>query len=68
MAYQPTVTKGRDRGYQLNPVKVGLVARPQDWKWSSWNEYAGMNATEQERRCGLIIDRVRLPAEVSTRI
>jgi REP-associated tyrosine transposase len=45
----------------LNHVKAGLVGRPQDWRWSSFNEYSGMSAGEQERRCGLMIDRVRMP-------
>jgi len=41
----------------LNPVRAGLVSRPEDWSrpaGSSYNEYAGMSAEEQERRCGLI--------------
>ena len=25
----------------LNPVKAGLVARPEDWKWSSVHDYTG---------------------------
>ena len=52
----------------LNPVKAGLVRRPQDWPWSSVNEYSGASAAEQDARCGLIIDRVRMPAEARTRI
>jgi hypothetical protein len=52
----------------LNPVKAGLVRRPQDWRWSSFNEYSGMSADEQNRRCGLIIDRVRMPSDPRTRI
>ena len=52
----------------LNPVKAGLVRRPQDWRWSSFNEYSGMSADEQKRRCGLIIDRVRMPSDPRTRI
>jgi REP-associated tyrosine transposase len=51
-----------------NPVKAGLVRQPQDWRWSSFNEYAGMSAEEQKRRCGLTIDRVSLPADPRTRI
>ena len=46
-----------------NPVRRGLVRRPEEWKWSSVHEYAGVDAAEQERRCGLKIDRVRLPAD-----
>ena len=52
----------------LNPVKRGLVKRSEDWKWSSFPEYAGADATEQQSRCGLTIDRVPLPADQDTRI
>jgi len=52
----------------LNPVRRGLVSRPQDWRWSSVLEYSGGDARDQERRCGLTIDRVRLPAEPKARI
>ena len=52
----------------LNPVKAGLVERSQDWRWSSVNEYSGVSATEQERRCGLTIDRVDMPSDSNTRI
>jgi len=52
----------------MNPVKAGLVLKPEDWRWSSFNEYAGMSAEEQQRRCGLTIDRVRPPADPRTRI
>jgi len=52
----------------LNPVKAGLVRRSQDWPWSSVNEYSGVSAAEQERRCGLTIDRVNMPSEERTRI
>jgi REP element-mobilizing transposase RayT len=52
----------------LNPVRRGLVKRAEDWKWSSVHEYRGMSAEEQERRCGLRIDRVRLPADENARI
>ena len=47
----------------LNPVRRGLVKRAEDWKWSSIHEYAGRSADEQERRCGLTVNRVRLPAD-----
>jgi putative transposase len=52
----------------LNPVRRGLVKCAEDWKWSSVHEYAGVSAEEQERRCGLRIDRVRLPADENARI
>jgi hypothetical protein len=52
----------------LNPVRAGLVSRPEDWRWSSYNEYAGMSAEEQKRRYGLIVDRVRMPSDPRARI
>ena len=52
----------------LNPVRRGLVKRPEEWRWSSMPEYAGIAAEEQERRCGLCIDRVRLPVDEKVRI
>jgi len=52
----------------LNPVRRGLVKRAEEWRWSSVREYAGVTGEEQERRCGLRIDRVRLPADENARI
>jgi putative transposase len=52
----------------LNPVKRGLVKRPEHWKWSSFLEYAGVDAAEQQGRCGLTIDRIVLPADENARI
>jgi putative transposase len=52
----------------LNPVRAGLVGHPEDWRWSSFNEYAGMRPEEQRHRCGLTIDRVRIPADPRTRL
>ncbi len=51
-----------------NPVRRGLVTRPEEWTWSSYHEYAGVSAVEQEKRCGLAMDRVRLPADEGARI
>ena len=51
-----------------NPVRAGVVSEPQNWRWSSFHEYAGASPEEQIRRCGLIIDRVRLPADLRARI
>ena len=51
-----------------NPVKAGLVERPDEWKWSSCCEYTEIDPEEQERRCGLKVDRVRLPADERARI
>jgi hypothetical protein len=56
-------------GYiHLNPVRAGWVSRPEDWRWSSYNEYAGLSAEEQNERCGLIVDRVRMPSDSRARI
>jgi hypothetical protein len=55
----------------LNPVRAGLVSRPEDWSrpaGSSYNEHAGMSANEQKKRCGLIVDRVRMPSDPRARI
>jgi putative transposase len=52
----------------LNPVRRGLVTQPAQWRWSSYGEYAGLNGTEQEQRCGLKIDRVQLPTDPKARI
>jgi putative transposase len=52
----------------LNPVRRGLVPAPEDWPWSSASEYSGMGREEQRQRCGLTVDRVRLPADPNARI
>jgi len=52
----------------LNPVRAGLVAHPQDWRWSSFPEYAGLSPEEQRQHCGLTLDRIRMPADLRTRI
>jgi hypothetical protein len=52
----------------LNPVKAGLVPRSEEWRRSSVNEYSGVSAGEQERRCGLTIDRMNMPSDPRTRI
>jgi len=52
----------------LNPVRADWVSRPEDRRWSSYNEYAGMSAEEQKKRCGLIVDRVRIPSDPRARI
>jgi hypothetical protein len=65
-----TVTEYHDKVeyIHLNPVRAGLVGHPEDWRWSSFNEYAGMRPKEQRQRCGLIIDRVRIPADPDARL
>jgi len=63
-----TVKEYSERYIHLNPVEAGLVSRTEDWRWSSCNEYAGMSAEEQKERCGLIVDRARIPADPRARI
>jgi hypothetical protein len=59
-------------GVCANPrVRAGLVSRPEDGSrlaGSSYNEYAGLSADEQKKRCGLIVDRVRMPSDPRARI
>jgi len=43
----------------LNPVKKGLVKRGEDWRRSSYNNYALDKATAAA--CPIQIDYVRLP-------
>ena len=43
----------------MNPVRKGLVRRPEDWQWSSFNNFALDNATVAA--CPIQIDYVRLP-------
>ena len=50
-----------------HPARRGLVKQPEQWRWSSYREYAGLDGAEQERQCGLKIDRVPLPADQSAR-
>jgi len=43
----------------FNPVRKGLVKRPEDWRWSSYNNYALDKATVAA--CPIQIDYVQLP-------
>jgi len=52
----------------LNPVKAGLVSRPEDWPWSSVHDYTGSLNQAPASPSGLSIDRVLLPADEHTRI
>jgi putative transposase len=46
----------------LNPVRRGLVSRPEDWLWSSVHSYGGPG------RVRLPVDRVSLPSDERTRL
>ncbi|MGO8737072.1 MAG: REP-associated tyrosine transposase [Terriglobia bacterium] len=52
----------------LNPVKAGLASRPEDWPWSSVDDYTGSTARAPTTPSGLAVDRVLLPADEHTRI
>jgi hypothetical protein len=43
----------------LNPVGKGLVKRPEDWRWSSNNNFVLDKATVAQ--CPIQVDRVLLP-------
>ena len=64
MAIRPTASF---RWFSLS-LKLGLFERKgrlihRGVQWWSAIEYAGVDAAEQERWCGLVIDRVRLSAD-----
>ncbi len=46
----------------LNPVRRGLVNRPEDWLWSSVHSYGGPGPVR------LPVDRVSLPSDERTRL
>jgi putative transposase len=46
----------------LNPVRRNLVARPEEWKWSSVHDYSTGGASP------LPVDRVNLPADHNARL
>jgi hypothetical protein len=43
----------------LNPVRKGLVKRPEDWRWSSYNNFA--LEKESVAACPLAIDYAHWP-------
>ena len=43
----------------LNPVRKGLVAKPEEWRWSSYNNFALDKA--RVAQCPIAIDYVHLP-------
>ena len=53
---------GTLRYMHLNPVTKELVARPEDWLWSSFNCFGGSGEIPLE------IDRLSLPADEDTRL
>jgi REP element-mobilizing transposase RayT len=45
----------------FNPVRKGLVKRPEEWRWSSHNNFALDKATVA--RCPIQVDRVLIPLD-----
>jgi len=52
----------------LNPVKRGLVTKPEEWRWSSIPDYAGAPLQRPDTKSVLPVDRVLLPADEKARI
>ncbi len=52
----------------LNPVKAGLVERPEDWKWSSVHDYTGSVRAPSGTGSPIPVDRILLPSEERTGI
>jgi putative transposase len=51
-----------------NPVKAGLVSRPEDWPWSSVHQYLRNETVPMAARNSLAIDPVELPLDPWARI
>ena len=51
-----------------NPVRAGLVSRPELWPWSSVHQYARDAAGSMPASPPLVIDPVQLPVDERTRI
>ena len=51
-----------------NPVRRGLVARAEEWRWSSAHEHGFEGADQMRRRITLRIDRMRIPADPRARL
>lgn len=51
-----------------NPVKAGLVKRPEDWKWSSIHDYAGSINAPAGKGSPISIDRIMMPSDERRRI
>jgi len=52
----------------LNPVKRGLVAKPEEWKWSSIHDYTATLREPAGAKSVLPVDRVLVPADDKARI
>jgi len=52
----------------LNPVKAGLVERPEEWKWSSVHDYTGTWQSAEGAGSPIPLDRIMLPGDPRTRL
>ena len=52
----------------LNPVRAGLVQRPEDWKWSSVLDYTGTVQAPAGAGSPIPVDRISLPTDPRTKI
>jgi len=43
------------RYIHLNPVRAGMVARPEEYRWSSYRSYTGQNAAPEWLMMGMIL-------------
>jgi REP-associated tyrosine transposase len=51
-----------------NPVKAGLVQRPEDWKWSSFRDYTGSVNKAEGKGSPIPIDRIMMQSDERRRI
>ena len=51
-----------------NPVKAGLVKRPEDWKWSRVHDYTGTVNAPSGKGSPIAIDRIMMPSDERRRI
>lgn len=47
----------------LNPVKAGLCARPEDYPWSGYRSYVGLEQSPLELRPASLLERLDLPVK-----
>src|SRR5579859_714317 len=52
----------------LNPVKAGLVKRPEDWKWSSVLDFTGSVNAPSGQGSPIPVDRILMPSDERRRI
>ena len=52
----------------LNPVKAGLAARPEDWKWSRVHDFTGSARAPKGTASPIPVDRIFMPSDERTPI